>query len=533
MSSKKHHIFLIGPSGVGKTTIAESLSKSIGWEKVDLDIEIEKAAGMPISQFFQENGEAKFREIERNVILNACKKENSCVVATGGGSVLDTRNLVAMAKSGFVVYLSALEQDLVQRVKNDPNNSRPLLAGDLAEKIHEQLQARAACYELAADVTIATSRRDIDAVTQAIERQVKRLSSAGSDLSAGVIVGDSILSKLGNYLTNYPHVVLITQENIPDNYRLAVTKSFDEAKIKYITINVPNGEIAKSFEIYSDVIAQMSDAKITRAACVVALGGGVVGDLSGFVASTYHRGIDVIQVPTTLLAQVDSSIGGKCGINLKTGKNLVGSFHQPKLIYVDTSVLGTLRDHDFKSGLGEIAKYAILGNRKVWNLIENEYEKVLKRDPQVLVEIIKSCINQKLNVVSRDPLELTGLRATLNLGHTRAHAIETKTGYEIAHGQAVSLGLRFVCELSFYLGRISEEQKNNALKILDVLELEKVLPESAQDIESLIELMYSDKKSDGELSFVLMNSEGESELVHGIDRDIVTKTLAQFVKNHS
>ncbi len=532
MSQNKPHIFIVGPSGVGKTTVGKSVALDLGIKFIDLDEAISESVDQSISRYFDQHGEAKFREIERQVLNELVIKDKSFVLATGGGTVLDTRNVAAMKKYGTVVYLSALEEDLVQRVKGDSVNDRPLLSGDLDKKIHEQLMDRRGSFELSADITIATSRRDVQNVTQAVIRQVNRLSGADSELSSSIVVGENILSTLGQYIKHYRRAVLITQESIPNEYKEQISKSLDENKIEVLEIVVPEGEKAKTFQSYTDVIEKMLEAVIPRSACVIALGGGVVGDLSGFVAATYHRGIDIIQVPTTLLAQVDSSIGGKCGINSNVGKNLVGAFLQPKLIFADVKVLDTLSDDDFQSGLGEVVKYGLLGNETVTKIIKDQSTQVINRNSEVLIGLIRSCMNQKLNVVSRDPLEKTGLRATLNLGHTLAHAIENLTKYELAHGKAVALGLRFCIELSTAIGRISQSQKEEAIGLIDSLKLTSQIPQECRDVKVLVEKMYSDKKSSGSLAFVLMTATGRSELVDGVDESIVKETLTRFIESN-
>lgn len=531
MSNEKRHIFLVGPSGVGKTTVGKAVAGISQLTFIDLDDKIEEKIGISIQEYFNKFGESEFRAREREAIQALSQESKPKVIATGGGSILDSRNIIDMRNNGFVVYLSAFEPDLVDRIRADDVNYRPLLAGDLQEKVHEMFIARRECYEIAADVTIATSRRDIQTVADAVIRQTNRLSGQTADASSSVVVGDDLLANIAAYVSGYPTVVLISQGSIPEIYKTQVTQSFQKAGVKIVSAIIPEGEDAKTFSAYENVISTMAQEKVTRSSCVVALGGGVIGDLSGFVASTYHRGIDVIQVPTTLLAQVDSSIGGKCGINLDSGKNLVGSFHQPKTIIADTSTLNTLSDSDFSSGLGEVVKYALLGNTFVAKEITRKSKQILSRDSDILVPIIRSCMNHKLHVVARDPYERNGIRATLNLGHTLAHAIETQTGYSIAHGAAVAIGLRFATELSFTLGRIPESQKEYFIGLIDSLKLQSELPAKCGDVKMLVDHMYADKKSDGGLSMVLLDIGGGAELVHDVDRNIVESTLTRVFIN--
>lgn len=529
MSNEKRHIFLIGPSGVGKTTVAKAVGKLSDLQAVDLDDVIEHNAGMSVREIFEKHGEPAFREQEREAVRALSITSEPHVYATGGATVLDSRNIIDMRNNGYVVYLSALEPDIVERVSSDKSNHRPKLDGDLEEKVHEQFLARRECYELAADITIATSRRDVETVAEAVIRQCNRLSGQAPDVSSQIVVGTDLFPKISEYVSGYQSVVLISQDSIPSDYRKSIQESLENDGIKVVPVIVPEGEEAKTFTSFEKVISQMAEQRVTRFSCVMAIGGGVVGDLSGYVAASYHRGIDVIQVPTTLLAQVDSSIGGKCGINLSSGKNLVGAFHQPKVIIVDTGSLNTLPKRDFLSGLGEVAKYALLGNTSVADAIKDSSTELLDRNPDVLVPVIRSCMNHKLHVVARDPYERNGIRATLNLGHTLAHAIETKTNYTIAHGAAVAIGLRFVSELSCAMGRIPASQRDDSLALLDALGLQSSMPEECRNAEELVDLMYSDKKSDGGLTMILMNIGGGAEQVHDVDRETVQSVLEKFL----
>ncbi|MFN8015185.1 MAG: 3-dehydroquinate synthase [Acidimicrobiia bacterium] len=512
---------------MGKTSIAKRYCELFEIDSIDLDEYIEEKTGQQISEIMT-NSESEFRAIESGCLEEISNNENDCIVAVGAGAVLNSRNIVTMKNKGIVVFLNALEKDLVDRLSADTLKHRPLLEGDLVEKVAQQYKSRSKIYDLASDVTIATTNRSLDQVCEAVNRQVSRLQGNQLQLSNNIIVGKSILENIASYLRSYKNVVLITQENIPEKYWIEIEKSCIEASINIYKIIVESSEQAKSFASYEKVINEMATLKITRNDAVIALGGGVVGDLSGFVAATYYRGIDVIQVPTTLLAQIDSSIGGKCGINLDAGKNLVGAFHQPKTIFADIEAISSLPFEDYKSGLGEVAKYALLGNSQIADLILNHGQEILDRDENALIPLIRSCMNHKVQVVSVDPYERTGTRATLNLGHTLAHALETKSNYDLAHGNAVAIGLRFVSLLSLKLDLISEAQYKEKIDVLDALDLGNLIPGNCKSPSELVDLMYSDKKSVGGLSFVLFDGDKVS-LHHDIDRDVVEAALKDFL----
>ena len=528
MHNSKKHIFIIGPSGVGKTTVGEVIAKKLGMNFIDLDVAIESQAGCSITEYFQVNGEEKFRKIESEVLLSNANSAEPTVIVTGAGSILDVLNIITMKQNGVLIFLNAQVKDIISRVKNDETNLRPLLATDIEQSVKAQYEKRIDAYNLAQDITIGTSNRDIETVAESTIRQFERYNGTKIDIGSKIVVGEGLLGQVSEFVKSYSSAILITQENIPFQDVFDVALGINN--INFQKIIVPDGEEAKSFEVYQSVLNEISNEGHNRSSCVIALGGGVVGDLAGFVGATFMRGIDVIQVPTTLLSQVDSSIGGKCGINLSTGKNMVGTITQPKIIFSDISFLQTLPDNDYISGLGEVVKYALLGNITVRENIEEYSELILERNIDVLTNIIKSCMNHKIHIVSRDPYERNGMRATLNLGHTLAHVIEKVTDYKFDHGQAVAIGIRYVCELSLVLGRISMEQRDQYVKMLDDLNLGLNMSEvvSATDPKTLVEMMYKDKKSDGQLNFVLFSDIGGAELVNDIDPEVATNVLKDF-----
>jgi 5-deoxy-5-amino-3-dehydroquinate synthase len=300
-------------------------------------------------------------------------------------------------------------------------------------------------------------------------------------------------------------VAIVTQEGID----VAV-----DAGVPSERFIVGRGESAKSLETVEELCRGFASMGLTRRDCVVAIGGGMVTDVAGFAAAVYHRGVAVVHVPTTLLAQVDAAIGGKTGVNLPEGKNLVGAFWQPSAVLCDTSVLENLPPREYLSGTGEMAKYHFLGSR-VGMHMEN-----LKDLP--LDERVAYCVELKARVVSMDERE-GGLRAILNYGHTLGHALETAGDFELRHGEAVAIGLNFAAMLANALGRIDEARVEDHRKVLDFYGLPKWLPENA-DADTLLALMRRDKKALGGLTFVLDSSEGV-EVVENVDCESVVSTL--------
>lgn len=293
------------------------------------------------------------------------------------------------------------------------------------------------------------------------------------------------------------------------------------------------GEAAKSFSRYTDLMEQVLDHGITRQTVIIALGGGVIGDLAGFMAASLLRGLDYIQIPTTLLAQVDSSVGGKTGLNARAGKNLVGAFHQPRAVLIDTDCLSTLPDREMRAGYAEVVKYGLLGHAAFFDWLEEHGAAVLKRDPDLLVEAIRRCCQAKADIVAKDETE-AGVRALLNLGHTFAHAFEAEAGYDgrLLHGEAVAAGLGHAFALSRRLGFIDGQSCHRVAKHLEAMGLANWrcgLPAdmAEADIDRLIGHMAKDKKAQsGQLVLVLVRAIGDAFVEKGVKPKDIAAVLA-------
>ena len=326
------------------------------------------------------------------------------------------------------------------------------------------------------------------------------------DLDAGgydVVVGAGALAEAGELLARRRRCAVVTQAVIAEHHAAALQAAVPAAEV----FLVDDGEEAKSLATVESLCRRFAAWGLLRADAVVALGGGVVGDIAGFAAAMYHRGVDVVQAPTTLLAMVDSAIGGKTGVNLPEGKNLVGAFHQPLAVLADVETLATLPEPEFRAGLGEVAKYALMGDDALTDLLRTRTANLLAREPGVVTEIVVRCAAHKAEVVTADPEERTGLRATLNYGHTLAHAIETVGDYSVTHGEAVAVGLVFAGELARALERIDGTEADAHRALVASLGLPTSVPDGA-DAADLVEVMRRDKKARGGLTFVLRGDNG-------------------------
>lgn len=292
---------------------------------------------------------------------------------------------------------------------------------------------------------------------------------------------------------------------------------------------MPAGEPSKRLEVISAAYDQLVSLRADRRTVIIAVGGGVVGDAAGFVAATFNRGLPFVQIPTTLLADVDSSVGGKVGINHPLAKNLIGAFHQPIGVIIDTDALKTLPDREYRSGLAEVVKYGVILDDKFFARLEATADGLNRRDAGILTEVIAHSCRLKAHVVEHDEYERTGLRAVLNYGHTFAHAFETLCGYgELLHGEAVSIGMICASQLAERLGRIPTEVTTRQWELLQALHLPASLPDpSSMSIDDVINRMKLDKKTvSGKLRFILPTRMGHVELVDGIDEAVVRSVLA-------
>jgi len=348
------------------------------------------------------------------------------------------------------------------------------------------------------------------------ERSYDILITAGSLDRAGPFVAQR---------AEATRAVVITDANVEHPHAVTVCRSLAEASLKADMVVVEPGERSKSIGTAASLWEKLLDLGCDRTALVVAVGGGVVGDLAGFVAATYARGVRFFQIPTSLLAQVDSAVGGKVGINLPAAKNMVGAFLQPLGVLIDTATLDTLPQREYRAGLGEVVKYGVILDAEFFGYLESHIEGLISRDRQVLAHVVARCCQLKAGVVEQDEREETALRAVLNYGHTVAHALETLTGYEVLlHGEAVAIGMICESRLAELVGRVDRSLTLRQQRLLAALGLPTRLPNV--DLEAILGAMAHDKKVRyGRLRFVLPARLGHVELVEGVEADLVRRAL--------
>ena len=363
---------------------------------------------------------------------------------------------------------------------------------------------------------------------------IRTVPVALGDRSYDVRIGPGLIARAGDEiapLLSRPRVAVLTDERVAALHLPALTAALDRAGIRSSALALPAGEATKSWDHLGRAVEWLLAERIERRDIVIALGGGVIGDLAGFAAAILRRGVRFVQLPTTLLAQVDSSVGGKTGINSPHGKNLIGAFHQPSLVLADTDVLATLPDRDFRAGYGEVVKYGLLGDADFFAWLEENGPK-LRQDRDALIHAVAHSVAMKAAIVARDETE-QGDRALLNLGHTFGHALEAATGYSdrLLHGEGVAIGCALAFDLSARLGLCPQEDPSRVAAHLAAMQMPSRLsdiPGDLPDDAGLIALMGQDKKVvDGRLRLILARGIGQAFVASDIDPAAIAATLAQ------
>ncbi|MFM9435560.1 shikimate kinase / 3-dehydroquinate synthase [Janthinobacterium sp. CG_23.3] len=537
--------------GAGKTTIGRILARKLGKRFVDSDHEIEARTGASIPWIFEIEGEQSFRRREAEVIRDLTMQQG-IVMATGGGAVLDADSRAYLKQRGTVIYLRANVNSIMTRTSHD--KSRPLLqTADPRKRIEELAVQREPLYMEVADVVIDTGRPNVQSMVQTILMQLASLECENSpncvtqaepsmneqsnillsvdldERSYPIVIGPDLLADADLLLRHVSggKVAIVTNTTVAPLYLARLERALAAGGKEVFSIVLPDGEEHKNWSSLMTIFDTLLARKCDRKTTLVALGGGVIGDLTGYAAASYMRGVGFVQIPTTLLAQVDSSVGGKTGINHPLGKNMIGAFYQPNVVIADTTTLETLPARQLSAGLAEVIKHGAIIDAAFFDWIEVNIGKLMARDKGALAYAIARSCEIKADVVRQDERE-GGLRAILNFGHTFGHAIEAGMGYgNWLHGEAVGCGMVMAAELSRRVGHV------DAATVARVRALVAAagLPVTAPDLgtERWLELMEVDKKNEGgEIKFILLKPLG-SPSIGNAPREHVLATLAACV----
>lgn len=510
---------LIGMPGAGKTRVGGEVAHMLGVRFTDSDEVIEQRAGMRITEYFSEYGEPRFRKLESQVIAELLHTAGG-IVSLGGGAPMTEevrRNLQAyIDRGGKVVYLQADPQEAMERARRGGN--RPMLAGDADARWRSLYEQRDPVFKAVANMHVHTrgsspqhaARKVMDMVMEH-DVHVTGTSITPYDVRIGVGTSNHLAEVLGDKPVRIALIHTSPVQRHSDRARALLR----QAGYQVSDVLIPDAEAGKTIEVANGIWQRLGDEGFTRSDAVVGLGGGAATDLAGFVAATWMRGIRYVNCPTSLLAMVDASTGGKTGINTPQGKNLVGSFYTPAGVLADMRALETLPNDIFIEGLGEVAKSGFIRDRDILSILEDHAQELRQFDgstflgsplEDVVAELIERTVKVKAYHVSND-LREAGLREFLNYGHTLGHAIEQIEHFTWRHGNAVAVGCVFAAELSHLLGYIDQDLVDYHRRLLGSLGLP--ISWAGGDWDSALELMHRDKKARGNtLRFVVLDGIG-------------------------
>ncbi len=530
------NLVLTGFMGTGKTTVGCEVARRLGRAFVDMDDVIAAWAGKPIPRIFAEDGEAAFRAIEAAVCAEL-SAQDGLVIATGGGALVDAGNRRVMQRGGVVICLDAEPEEILRRVGD--SDERPLLnVVDPHAEVARLLAARRDAYA-AIPWHVETDGREVDdVVTQVLalaETVTLPVRYPGGEYP--IHIGRGLLAHLGGALQAVgvregTTVAIATNSVVGPLYAGQVEVVLREAGYRPFVCAIPDGEQHKTLDTVRALYEQFLAGQLDRSGVVLALGGGVTGDIAGFAAATFMRGARFVQVPTSLLAMTDASVGGKTGVDLPQGKNLVGTFKQPELVLIDVDVLDTLPEAEFRSGMAELLKHGVIGAPELFEKMQDarcrmQELNALQPASCILhpVSLARS-LQVKIDIVEDDPFE-RGRRAVLNLGHTTAHGLEQVSEFTLRHGDAVSIGMVAAARIAEALGGAELGRAARIATGVAAWGLPVVCP--LYPVDAIWVAMMHDKKKQGKgLRWILPRAIGDVEIVDDVPEGLVRRILVEM-----
>lgn len=509
--------------GTGKTTVGKLLAKNLNRGFIDTDHLIEERQGMTIPEIFAQMGESAFRKMEADIAQELGQREG-LVISTGGRMMLDPANVAALSSKGRVFCLVATPQEILSRIEKDKDHRRPLLdVPNPSEQIVELLQARKKGYQRF--LKLATNNKHPNDITenliQFMNKTPKHFAIDNPAQPYEFVVGNGILPFTRQLAGTEGMLVVITDTVVGKLYAQSC------GSIDHV-ITIPGGSQQKTLATVESIYEQLIEIGFDRSGTIVALGGSVVGDISGFVAATFMRGVNLIQCPTSLLAMADTSIGGKNSIDLPHGKNLIGSFKQPSLVLADVATLMTLPADELTSGMAEVIKHGLLADTDLLEKVEQggwplKTDSLHSAHSEIQTFVAKA-IQVKISYVQEDPFD-EGIRTHLNLGHTFAHAIEKVSKNSVRHGEAVAMGLAAATDLSARLGYCDPHLKDRIDSVLNKVGLPCRIPTTLPP-QSILDAMSRDKKKRAEsIRLVLPAKVGQVFVTDNVGDNDILDTL--------
>lgn len=511
------NIILTGFMGTGKSTLGRLLAERLNRPFIDMDTVLVARLGKPIAAVFAQDGEAYFRAAESALCQELAQKSGQ-VISTGGGALVHPANRQVLGATGILICLNASVDEILNRVAQ--NQDRPLLPGDRAERrqrSEELLNARRPAYGAIPhqlDTTGQTPAQLVSAVEAilAAEAEAPGLTRIPVHIPPNpydICVGEGLLAQAGQLLRNRRlrpgPVVVVSNSMVAEHHAEPLLQSLRTAGYEPTLCLVPEGEQHKTLATISTIYDQLLAAGLDRNGAVIALGGGVIGDMTGFAAATYLRGVPFVQIPTSLLAMVDASVGGKTGVDLPQGKNLIGAFKQPAVVIIDTAVLASLPPAEVSAGMAEVIKHGIIGAPQLFAQLESY-------GPGNWKHLVVDAVRVKVAVVEEDPLE-QGRRAVLNLGHTFGHALEQVSHYRIRHGEGVAIGTVAATYMAAQLERCDPALVERVSATLQKAGLPVHF--SGYPLDAVISAMGHDKKRAGKtLRFIIPQAIGDVVIIN-------------------
>jgi 3-dehydroquinate synthase len=536
------NLIITGFMGTGKSAVGRTVAARLQREFVDTDQLIETRTGRSIPDVFAQEGEAHFRDLEAQV-CRQLSASRGMVIATGGWTLGSPDNRSAMEVGGLIVCLRADAPTLIQRVGS--TQGRPMLK-DAAwqSRLRNLLESRQRAY-LSIPLQVDTACLSIDEVADRVLALWESFAQTETPHAMPVIidgdgyavlVGEGLLDRTGqlvNGLGRWTTIAQVTDDVVAPLYADRLATSLEHVSGQDNTSHpplahcvMPAGEVHKTLGTLAHLYPQFLAAGLDRSGLVLALGGGVVGDVAGFAAATFMRGLPVVQIPTTLLAMVDASVGGKTGVDLPAGKNLVGAFKQPALVVVDPTTLSTLPQADLRAGMAEVVKAGVIGSPELFERLEQGNSDDTSVRSMDMTWIIRQAVAVKIEAVESDPYE-RGRRAVLNLGHTFGHAFEVLSDYQLRHGEAVAMGMVVAARLAVALGHCPPDVARRIRSLLGQMGLSDAIPD--HDPVTIWEAMMADKKKRGSrLRFVLPLGIGQVGLFDDVPREAVIAVLTEI-----